>query len=332
MPQGNGLAGVASNGTNAWGVFGYSDAGMGVRGNSTSGTGVYGLSTGGDGVHGQSTGGDGVSGTAAASNKSGVFGLNSGSGPGVAGRSTSGFGMEAAGGGDAPSYDQIGDLVLGGEIGEIFHFGPQFMNLFSNGSVLVDIDNDNNESKVFMVLNGTDDQVFSVDENGNLFAAGSKGGYVVDIAQNDDTVPLEAGDVVVISGAGPAVMGEIPVIQVRLATAGAASGVVGVVDKHYVPAPARAAESADRKAVSASVDEAAIAPGQYLTVVTHGSFKAVKVDASYGAIAPGDLLVASPKPGYAMRATDPRPGTIIGKALAALPSGSGVIAVIVTLQ
>ena len=314
-PQGNGLVGVASNGTLAWGVLGNSESGIGVRGNSSSGTGVWGQASGGDGVHGESTTGDGVSGTAAAANNSGVFGLNSDGGYGVVGRSVGGFGMEAAGGGDDSGTDAVGDLVLGGERAEIFHVGSWYMNLYSNGDFIVDLDNDDNSANVFRVLSGTDGDALQVDEDGNLFTAGSK-----------------AGDVVVISGAGPAVMGEIPVIRVRLATSGAASGVVGVVDKHYVPASARAAESADRKSVSASVDEAAIAPGEYLTVVTLGSFKAVKVDASFGAIKPGDLLVASPNPGYAMRATDPQPGTIIGKALDALPSGSGVIAVIVTLQ
>jgi hypothetical protein len=66
----------------------------------------------------------------------------------------------------------------------------------------------------------------------------------------------------------------------------------------------------------------------------------VKVDARYGAIRPGDLLVASPRAGYAMR-SEPvttngialhRTGTIIGKALEPLTSGEGEILVLVTLQ
>lgn len=165
--------------------------------------------------------------------------------------------------------------------------------------------------------------------DGNSTVTGSKSGYVVDVAQNDDTVSLEAGDVVVISGVGEPVLGEIPVIEVRRAAVGETSAVVGVVDQHFTPAldgvtPAGVAE--------VTYDNAAIAPGEYLTVVTLGSYAAIKVDASYGAIAPGDLLVASPNPGYAMRAVSPQPGTIIGKALDGLPSGTGVIPVIVTLQ
>ena len=63
----------------------------------------------------------------------------------------------------------------------------------------------------------------------------------------------------------------------------------------------------------------------------------VKVDASRGAIRPGDLLVASDRPGYAMRSRPGtaglhRPGTIIGKALQGLATGTGEILVLITLQ
>ncbi|HKQ63282.1 MAG TPA: hypothetical protein VJS92_18480 [Candidatus Polarisedimenticolaceae bacterium] len=57
-----------------------------------------------------------------------------------------------------------------------------------------------------------------------------------------------------------------------------------------------------------------------------------KVDAGYGAIRPGDLLTSSPTPGHAMRADDPRPGTVLGKALQPLESGMGTIAVLVMLR
>jgi hypothetical protein len=66
----------------------------------------------------------------------------------------------------------------------------------------------------------------------------------------------------------------------------------------------------------------------------------VKVDARYGAIATGDLLVASPTPGHAMRSVPVtlgdtqihRPGTLIGKALEPLDAGEGEILVFLTLQ
>ena len=46
----------------------------------------------------------------------------------------------------------------------------------------------------------------------------------------------------------------------------------------------------------------------------------------------GDLLTTSPTPGHAMRADDPRPGTIVGKALEPLESGTGMVRVLVMLR
>ncbi len=52
---------------------------------------------------------------------------------------------------------------------------------------------------------------------------------------------------------------------------------------------------------------------------------ACKVDASFGAIAVGDLLASSPTPGHAMRVDVPTLGTIVGKALEPMSSGQGAI-------
>jgi len=59
-----------------------------------------------------------------------------------------------------------------------------------------------------------------------------------------------------------------------------------------------------------------------------------KVTAEGGPIKPGDLLVTSSTPGYAMRGTDRSllTGAIIGKALGHLNSGKGLIEVAVSLQ
>lgn len=59
-----------------------------------------------------------------------------------------------------------------------------------------------------------------------------------------------------------------------------------------------------------------------------------KVTAENGPIHEGDLLVASSRPGYAMKGTDRRRmlGAVVGKALTPLPRGTGVIEVLVTLQ
>jgi hypothetical protein len=59
-----------------------------------------------------------------------------------------------------------------------------------------------------------------------------------------------------------------------------------------------------------------------------------RVTAENGAIHVGDLLVSSSKPGYAMKGTDHSRmlGAVIGKAMAPLDSGTGVIEILVTLQ
>lgn len=57
-----------------------------------------------------------------------------------------------------------------------------------------------------------------------------------------------------------------------------------------------------------------------------------KVDAGYGSIRPGDLLTTSPTIGHAMRADEPRPGTILGKALEPLDAGTGLVRVLVMLR
>jgi hypothetical protein len=59
-----------------------------------------------------------------------------------------------------------------------------------------------------------------------------------------------------------------------------------------------------------------------------------KVSAENGPIRPGDLLVTSATPGHAMRGDrqSALPGTILGKALESLETGTGVIQILVTLQ
>lgn len=59
-----------------------------------------------------------------------------------------------------------------------------------------------------------------------------------------------------------------------------------------------------------------------------------KVSAENGPVHPGDLLVTSSIPGYAMKGTDRSKmvGALIGKAMGSIESGTGVIEIAVTLQ
>jgi len=70
-------------------------------------------------------------------------------------------------------------------------------------------------------------------------------------------------------------------------------------------------------------------PGETALVAIAGIVPA-RVDADYGGIAVGDLLVVSPTPGHAMRAYDPMPGTIVGKALEPLKTGQATIRILLT--
>lgn len=60
-----------------------------------------------------------------------------------------------------------------------------------------------------------------------------------------------------------------------------------------------------------------------------GTVVRCKVDAAYGAIRPGDMLVASPTPGHAIASAEAKPGTVIAKALEPLESGMSTILVLV---
>jgi hypothetical protein len=75
--------------------------------------------------------------------------------------------------------------------------------------------------------------------------------------------------------------------------------------------------------------------GQYDFDVALAGRVYCNVDATYGAIQPGDLLTTSPTPGYAMKVTDHEQaqGAILGKAMQPLKQGEkGQILVLVTLQ
>ena len=136
-------------------------------------------------------------------------------------------------------------------------------------------------------------------------------------------------------------LGEMPVIRVALANAANAGAVVGVVDVLYEPCtipPDQLLPGQDCGNYNHEVTT--IQPGQYLSVVTLGAFAYLRVDASSGPIYAGDLMTVSGTPGLATSAqmitvegvSFYAPGTIIGKALGNLESGTGLIPVFVTIK
>lgn len=316
--------------------------GKAVLGSTATGSAVYGESASGYGVSGHSDNGYAVrgvdAGTETARGYGGYFTSNNGVGvygysgadrtvsnnyaPGVYGRSANGVGVYGVSEGT-----QAG---LHGESAE--GYGGYFYS--SNYRGLRASSASDFYAGYFVNRGGSGWPGLYVD--GTLYTTGAKTGYVVDICFNEGPGLLETGDVVVVTGFGESVVGEIPVIRVHKATEAESTGVVGVVDQPYTleASPDDEGRSVPKPVGGAAriASGTAISPGKYLSVVTLGSFKAIKVDASYGDIQPGDLLVSSPNPGYAMRVEDPRVGTVIGKALGELVEGTGVMPVLITLH
>jgi hypothetical protein len=84
-----------------------------------------------------------------------------------------------------------------------------------------------------------------------------------------------------------------------------------------------------KPAITLGVDDAP----QSATAVALSGTVYCRIDADFAPVQMGDLLTASPTPGHAMKAVDPALsfGAVIGKALDALPSGRGLVPMIVSL-
>lgn len=134
-----------------------------------------------------------------------------------------------------------------------------------------------------------------------------------DVSRADASAP-EPGTVVVIDAARP---GDLRVSDQAYDTrvAGVISGANGLA-----PGMVMKAEGAEH------------ADGTHPVALTGRVW--CKVDASFGAVQPGDLLTTSPTQGHAMKAKDAgrRAGAVIGKAMTSLEDGRGLVLVLVNLQ
>jgi hypothetical protein len=326
---------IRGESTSGYGTFGSSTDNHGVSGLSENKAGVYGSSTNSHGVYGRSVNREG--GFFVSENEFGVYGKSEGDRAGVFGDSIGGSGVSGYSSTSHGVHGYSEDSYAGYFISENYRglYAASLDGYYDAhfaGTTGINVD-----------ATAYADYLYSrgdIHAVGDITAGGSKSGYVAEIALNDGRESLELGDLVVITGAAEPIMGSIPVPRVRKATEANSTGVMGVVDRRFVPSSERlGAQETEAESTgyfedsSVSMAEAGgITPGEYVGVVTLGSFEAIKVDASYGAIQPGDLLVSSDTPGYAMKATDPQVGTVIGKALGSLDSGTGVIPVLITLQ
>ena len=160
-----------------------------------------------------------------------------------------------------------------------------------------------------------DEIIFRVKSNGNVTADGTFTGggadYADMLAVAGKKSDYEPGDVLVIGPDGKLTKSAQPY----------STALAGV----YSTQPAFVGDTHGASEQSKAADDNRV-PLALVGMVP------VKVTAENGAIHPGDLLTTSSLPGYAMKATDPKIGAILGKALQSWEQGVGVIMVLVTLR
>jgi hypothetical protein len=293
--NGNGVVGSSDSND---GMFGTSRTGNGVRGLSVNGHGVYGQSSVAVGVFGKSSQFEGVRGESSATYSGGVVGYNLNTGVGVYGQSDRGIGVQARSvngtGVDGGSTNGIG--VYGISQGAN-GFGGFFRN--TGGGIALNVEG-RTRTGVLEITGGAD---FA--ENFDI--------SVAETTALATTTKVEAGMVVSIDPANPGKL-QLSARSYDRRVAGIISGAGGV------------------KPGMMMSQAGTLADGQHPVALTGRVY--CWVDASQGAIEPGDLLTSSATPGHAMKAVDPAKaqGAIIGKAMTGLKEGKGLVLVLVTLQ
>jgi hypothetical protein len=293
-------------------VRGMSDRGKGLEGYTDDGYGVYGYDGGSEQAKG-------YGGYFSSLNGVGVYGYSGGTrthpniySPGVYGRSANGVGVYGRSDESTSSWTSAGVLGWGraNPGGKFFTYSGNIIegweDEYGNGLSL--------------------ERRFRVYYTGNVYADGSYNcglgsgcfntGTGADVAERiDPSETLEPGSVVEID---PDNTGEF-----RLSRDAYSKLVVGVISTN----PAITMNNNDLSDIDSDerTDDRPL-----LALVGQVP---VRVSAENGPIAPGDLLVSASTPGHAMRGgEDPPAGTVVGKALEGLESGTGVIQMLVLLQ
>ncbi len=343
------------------GVFGSdisTNGGNGVFGDSTKGSGVSGVSSSGFGVLGVSTSNDGMQGQTSESGHSGVSGVNNGSGHGVFGvsRSSGAYGFL---GGTDPAYNapagvfgtnttNSGNGVLGlgtssTGVAGVSTSGDGVYATTSTGLGLSAVATSASGQAV-LAQNPANKTVASLcDQHGDGVYAYAPSGQSAIRCDGVLTVNGHAS-VHVLQITGGSDVAEPYTVQ---ATDGvsAVPGLVVSIDPAHT-GQMRVSRTAYDPAVAGILSGAGgVQPG--LTLVQTGTIADGTLpvacsgrvwcfcDAGAGGpITPGDLLTTSGTPGHAMKAGSGHElrGAILGKAMSSLPSGRGLVLVLVTLE
>ena len=155
---------------------------------------------------------------------------------------------------------------------------------------------------------------------GHAYASGTYiSGASLDIAEwiKVSDLSISSGDVVVIDGASTKMVKKSDSPESRLA-----AGVISTDPSYLAGSHVENEEVVDREEMEAKGYRMLALVGQVPCKVTDEG----------GPIAVGDLLTTSTTSGHAMKAVDPKIGTIIGKALEPMQGGKGRILVLLTLQ
>ncbi len=263
---------------------------------------------------------------------------------------------------DSVVYESGGNVGIGtttpGILNGTTWFGATNLEVKGNGISGIAIDSNSQYSGLFIndTSQSADNRAWGI----NGFAGSGKLSFVTstDGGHSDARMVLDRGGNVGIGTTAPSdklhVAGNVrvdgniaakyqDVAEWVVASEPASAGTVVIADPDLANQvrPARVAyDTAVAGVVSAQAGILLGEPGIGTVAVSQSGRVRVKVDAGYGAIRPGDLLVTSPTAGYARRSSPleignariHQPGTILGKALEPLEQGTGDILVLLTLQ
>jgi hypothetical protein len=329
---GTGISGVTGN-PGSYGVFGANDGtagtGGGIRANGHSNHGLVasttsgsqhavfaiqsGPSSSGAAVYGDGNANFGVIGTTDGPLAYGVAGINSADGGvGVFGTATK-----------TGVHGLANDTSSTGMLGESVGFQGIGVYGWANASTT------QNYGVYARTESATGWGVWSSGDlmvDGDLFASGSKVGYVADVAVNASKATLHQGDAVALVGVRPAVLGKIPLLEVGPAKAG--DPIIGIVDRLAEVSTATGPKGLAGTNPSIHGRGTTVKPGDHLLVVTMGAFAVAGADASAGSIAIGDELTVGAKPGKLAKSKGN--GRSAGYALGSLATGTGKVGIFVS--